>query len=147
MAASELSDYQSGFRRCVANVDQYMLMADSMNGSDRWMISQLSSKLWRTRSGEEAISTTASGPSRAKARDKDSRIQPKANEGTNVTEPPAGDVNAPPCLPTEDTRLQSGSKHVRTDAASNDKRPTDKKTDTAADRNESANITHMWRPW
>lgn len=118
-----------------------------MNGSDRWLISQLSGKLWRSRRGEEAISTTDSGPNRAKARDKDVRIQPKVNEGTKVTEPPAGDVNMLPCLPTEDTRLQSGGKRVHADVASNDKNPTDKKTDSAADRNESANITPMWRPW
>lgn len=147
VAASELSDYQSGFRRCVANVDEYVLMADSLNGSERWMISQLSGKLWRSRRGEDAISTTDSGPSRAKRRDDDSRFQPKVNEEANVSARPARDRHPLPWLPTEDARLQPGSKPVRPDAAANDKSPTDKKTDSAADRNESANMTLMWRPW
>lgn len=137
IAASKLSDYQSGFRRCVANVDQYALMTDGLSGSDRWIISQLASKLWSSRRAEEAVSTTDSGPSRPKARDKDLRIQPKVNEDTNVSELPAGDVTARPRSATE----------VRTDAASKDKSPTNKKTDSAADMNQNANLTHMWRPW
>lgn len=131
----------------MANVDQYLLMADSVNGSDRWVASQLSSKLRSSRRGEEAISTTDSGPSPAKARGTNLRIQPKASEGTSVPEAAAGDVNARPRSPTEDTRLQSGSRQVRSDAASNDKKATEKKEDSAADSNQSADITHMWRPW
>lgn len=146
VASPEFSDYQSGFRRCVANVDQYMLMTDSMSGGDRWMLSQLSGKLWRSRSGEEAVSTTDSGPSSAPARGKERRIQPKAPEETKDPEPPTSDVNALPRLPTEDTRLQTGSRQVHTDAAAAQS-PTQKKTDAGANRNESANIARMWRPW
>lgn len=145
IASPESSDYQSGFRRCVANVDQFMLMADSVNGIDRWMLSQLSSKLWRPRSGEDAISTTDSGPSRAPARAKERRIQPKAHEATKVTDTPVTDVSARPCLPPEDTRPQPGGR--RTDAAPNNTSPANTKTDSAAERNESTNIPHMWRPW
>lgn len=143
IASSESPDYQSGFRRCAANVDQFVLMADSVNGIDRWMLAQLSSKLWRPRRGEDAISTTDSGPSPAPARDKERRIQPKAREATKVTDPPVTDVSARPCLPTEDTRPQSGG--GRTDAATNS--PANTKTDSAAESNESTNIPHMWRPW
>lgn len=146
IAASDLSDYQSGFRRCVADVDRYALMADSsLSASDRRLISQLSSQLWRSRTAEGAISTTDSGPSRAKARHKDSRTQPKASEGTNVAEPPAADASALPCLRTQDARLQSGSPRSRKEAASDNRRPTDQETDSAA--HSCANITHMWRPW
>lgn len=145
IASSESSDYQSGFRRCVANVDQFLLMADSVNGIDRWMLSQLSSKLWRPRREEDAISTTDSGPSRAPARDKERRIQPKAHEATKVTDPPVTDVSARPRLPTEDTRPHSGC--GRTDAAPRNTSPVNMKTDSAAERNESTNIPNMWRPW
>ncbi|TWW56475.1 hairy-related 3 [Takifugu flavidus] len=142
IASSESSDHQSGFRRCAANVDQFLLMADSVNGIDRWMLSQLSAKLWRPRGGEDAISTTDSGPSRAPARDKERRIQPKAHEATKGTDPAATDVSA---LPTEDTRPRSGSR--RTEAAPNDAGPANTETDSAAERSESTNVPHMWRPW
>lgn len=127
-----------------------MLMTDGATGIDRWLLSQLSSHLWGSRRGEEAISTTDSGPGRAPARHKERRIQPKAHEETKVTDRPVSDVNALPCLPTVDTCLQSGSRLVGTEAAQNEI-PTNKKTHAAAaaaaERNESANISHVWRPW
>uniref|UniRef100_A0A096MI06 Hairy-related 3 n=1 Tax=Poecilia formosa TaxID=48698 RepID=A0A096MI06_POEFO len=61
--ASEFPDYQLGFRNCLANVNQYLLLADHLNGSERWMMSQLSNKLCRSWRRSEASSTTDSDPS------------------------------------------------------------------------------------
>ncbi|KAM6924404.1 hairy-related 3 [Xenentodon cancila] len=48
-AASECPDYQIGFHSCLANLNQYLLMADNLNGNERWILSQLTNKLCRSR--------------------------------------------------------------------------------------------------
>ncbi|KAF7209525.1 hes family bHLH transcription factor 3 [Nothobranchius furzeri] len=58
-AASEFPDYQLGFRCCLTNVYKYLLMAENLSGSDRWMLSQLSNKLRLSRT---ASSTMDSAP-------------------------------------------------------------------------------------
>ncbi|MEQ2296148.1 hypothetical protein AMECASPLE_022050 [Ameca splendens] len=60
VGASEFPDYKLGFRSCLANVNHYLLLADHLNGSERWMLSQLSNKLCRSRRRGEASSTTDS---------------------------------------------------------------------------------------
>ncbi|KAM4738111.1 hairy-related 3 [Anableps anableps] len=67
VGASEIPDYQLGFRSCLANVNQYLLLADHLNGSERWMLSQLSNKLCRSRRRGEASSTTDSDPGQTEA--------------------------------------------------------------------------------
>ncbi|XP_061590854.1 hairy-related 3 [Cololabis saira] len=59
-ASSECPDYQIGFHSCLANFNQYLLMADNLNGSERWVLSQLTNKLCRSRR-RGAVSTTDSG--------------------------------------------------------------------------------------
>ncbi|KAF3860256.1 hypothetical protein F7725_000511, partial [Dissostichus mawsoni] len=77
-AASDTSDYQSGFRSCLANVNQYFLMADKLNGGNRWMLSQLSSKLSRSQGREEVFSTMDSSPGPAETQDEAQRLLPSA---------------------------------------------------------------------
>ncbi|XP_071779701.1 hairy-related 3 [Centroberyx gerrardi] len=67
--ASEVSDYHAGFRSCLASVNQYLLMADNLNGSDRWMLSQLSTKLCCSRGLGEVSSTLDSDPAKAETQE------------------------------------------------------------------------------
>uniref|UniRef100_A0A668RU64 BHLH domain-containing protein n=1 Tax=Oreochromis aureus TaxID=47969 RepID=A0A668RU64_OREAU len=59
-SAFDVSDYQSGFRSCLTNVNQYLLMADDLNASDRWMLSHGTQKLSPSASGTEERKTTGS---------------------------------------------------------------------------------------
>lgn len=127
--ASDLCDYQRGFRRCLAHVDQYVMVTDAV------MLSQLSSKLGRSRREGGAISTTDSGPGAPHHHHQQQRrIQPKAHDGT---EDP--DVDALSRSPAEETR--PGSVRVHVDAGARKTDPGD------ADRSEGASVAHMWRPW
>uniref|UniRef100_A0A3B5LB88 BHLH domain-containing protein n=1 Tax=Xiphophorus couchianus TaxID=32473 RepID=A0A3B5LB88_9TELE len=76
--ASELPDYQLGFRNCLANVNQYLLLADHLSGSERWVMSQLSNKLCRSRRGGEASSTTDSDPIKLTIREKSMKSRPRS---------------------------------------------------------------------
>lgn len=67
IGVSEFPDYQLGFRSCLANVNQYLLLTDQMNGSEGWMMSQLSNKLCRSRRRGEASSTMDSDPGQREA--------------------------------------------------------------------------------
>ncbi|XP_015233242.1 PREDICTED: transcription factor HES-3 [Cyprinodon variegatus] len=60
VGASECRDYQLGFRSCLVNANEYLLLADQLNGSGPW--TQLSSKLYRFQRRGEASSTTDSDP-------------------------------------------------------------------------------------
>ncbi|XP_046895290.1 hairy-related 3 [Hypomesus transpacificus] len=56
-SSSEISDYQAGFRNCLAGVNQYMLMADNSKGSSRLsVLAHLSSNLLCTE--EQALNSS-----------------------------------------------------------------------------------------
>lgn len=152
-AASEFSDYQSGFRCCLANVNQYLLMADNLNGSDRWMLSQLSSKLCRSRGREEAFSTMDSAPDRADAQEEVRRILPpaagpeqrktaksktlKEQSASTSSLLPNGDAGAKQAVPAAAPKLNTPEQSSM-----------NKKIHAASHRNEVANTQHnVWRPW
>ncbi|XP_072304662.1 hairy-related 3 [Eucyclogobius newberryi] len=59
--AAPESEYRTGFRSCVSNVNHYLLTADHVSSSDRWQLSQLSSRLLSARRPEEGCSTMDSG--------------------------------------------------------------------------------------
>ncbi|XP_056155294.1 hairy-related 3 [Lampris incognitus] len=59
---AESSDFQAGFRSCLASVNQYLMTADNVNGRDRWTLSRLSDNLCYTRRREEGSSTADSDP-------------------------------------------------------------------------------------
>eukprot|EP00064_Thunnus_orientalis_P005195 superscaffoldBa00000498_g5209 len=157
-AASEFSEYQSGFRSCLANFNQYLLMADNLNGSDRWMLSQLSSKLCCSRGRGDTSSTMDSGPGRAETQDPAPRPLPSAagpDEGkaakTKVLKP--NSASACRFLLSEDALQSSGTKQAVHTAEStqntHEKRSSHKKFhSTSHCRNEVANTQHnVWRPW
>ncbi|XP_030278017.1 hairy-related 3 [Sparus aurata] len=155
--ASEFPDYQIGFRSCLANVNQYLMMADNLNGSDRWMLSQLSSKLCRSRGREEVFSTMDSGPGQAEAQEEVRRLLPSAAgpEERKSAKPKA--VKRDSAIPTlslksEDARQPPGNKQASLVVAptqnTHDKSPSHKKFHFVSHRNEVANTEqHMWRPW
>ncbi|XP_042347300.1 hairy-related 3 [Plectropomus leopardus] len=154
-AASEFSDYQTGFRSCLANVNQFLLMADNLSGSDRWMLSQLSSKVCRSRGREEVFSTTDSGPAETQAQVL--RLLPSAagrEERKNATckalKPHSASTS--PFSASEDAHQSSGSKQAVLVAApiqnTPEKSSSNKRFQCVNHRNEVANTEHnVWRPW
>ncbi|XP_045911601.1 hairy-related 3 [Micropterus dolomieu] len=154
-AASEFSDYQSGFRSCLTNVNQYLLMADNLNGSDRWMLSQLSSKLCRSRGREEVFSTMDSGLGQEETQDEVRRLLPSA-AGPEERKPAKSKalkrLTPSPLLTSEDTRQSSGTKQAVLAAAPthnvDEKCSSHKKFHSVSHMNEVANTQHnVWRPW
>ncbi|CAK6951199.1 hairy-related 3 [Scomber scombrus] len=155
--ASEFSDYQSGFRSCLANFNQYLLMADNLNGSDHWMLSQLSSKLCCSRGRGDNSSTMDSGPGRAETHDP-ARRPPSAagpDKGKAAKSKPVKPHSASVCrfLPIEDALQSCGTKQAVHTAEStqntHEKRSSLKKFDTTDYcRNEVSNTqNNVWRPW
>ncbi|XP_068454687.1 hairy-related 3 [Clinocottus analis] len=152
-AASELSEYQSGFRSCLANVNQYMLMADNLTGSDRWMLSQLSSKLCRSRGREEVFSTMDSSPDRAETQDEVRRILPPTAGPEERKTTRCKSVKPHSASTSSFSRNgDAGSKQAVPVAAPNlntrEKSSSNKMLHPASHRNEVANTPHnVWRPW
>ncbi|XP_068996826.1 hairy-related 3 [Embiotoca jacksoni] len=151
--ASELSDYQTGFRSCLANVNQYLLMADNLNGSDRWMLSQLSNKLYRSRRKGDASSTMDSGRDQAETQDGARKLLPSAaapEEGKTATSKGLHSANTSHFLPSEDARQSHGAQQAFLLAApaQNEKSSSHKKFHSVSHRNEVVNSQHsVWRPW
>ncbi|XP_032377060.1 hairy-related 3 [Etheostoma spectabile] len=155
-AASEFSEYQTGFRRCMANVNQYLLMADNLSGSDGWMLSQLSGELCRSRGREEVVSTMDSSRGRAaETQDELLTLPPSAaGPGERKTakcktlKPLSASTSS--CLPSKDARQSSPSKQTVPVAAPTQSRPAREKSLSTknSNRNEVAKPQHnVWRPW
>lgn len=145
-AASEFPDYQTGFRSCLANVDQYLLMADNLNGSDRWMLSQLSSKLCRSRARGAVFSTMDSGLGQAETRDEAPRLLPSAagpeerKTAKSKAETPDS-TSMPPSLRSEGNKQMTATRHTQNSSGH-------KKLHSVSHRNEGANAQrNVWRPW
>ncbi|XP_054464374.1 hairy-related 3 [Anoplopoma fimbria] len=146
-AASEFSDYQSGFRSCLANVTQYLRMADNLTGSDRWMLSQLSSKLRRSGGREEVFrreevfSTMDSGPEPAET----SAAAPEARKATQSKALNPHSADASSLLPSEDASVTKQLVPVK---HTHEKSPSNKMVHAVSHRNDVANTHHnVWRPW
>uniref|UniRef100_A0A3B3VU61 Hes family bHLH transcription factor 3 n=1 Tax=Poecilia latipinna TaxID=48699 RepID=A0A3B3VU61_9TELE len=169
--ASEFPDYQLGFRNCLANVNQYLLLADHLNGSERWMMSQLSNKLCRSWRRSEASSTTDSDPSQPEAaeaeeekekeEEKAGRLRlPSANGHEGERNPTRSVIPTPrtahtaSSLAMEDTNKLSDAKQTRVFAQ---KAPTGsietqssrhRNLECASQRLEAGNAErNVWRPW
>ncbi|XP_047453321.1 hairy-related 3 [Mugil cephalus] len=155
-AASEFSDYQSGFRSCLANVNQYLLMAEHSDGSDRWMLSQISNKLCRSRR-REVSSTTDSNLAQAEARNEARKLpaSPAAPEEERVAKfKPGGHHGAGVThfVHGEDARQSPEIKQAVLFALpsrnTKEKCCTPNKVHSVSDRIEAANTHHsVWRPW
>uniref|UniRef100_A0A3P8T8J3 Hairy-related 3 n=1 Tax=Amphiprion percula TaxID=161767 RepID=A0A3P8T8J3_AMPPE len=143
-SASELSEFHSGFRTCLANVNQYLLMADTLNRSDRWMLTQLSNQLCRSRRGDDS-STMDSGREPAESRDEARKLLPSAagpEEGKTVKSKALKrhSANSSPFLPSED---KHAAPHNTNETSSSHK-----KVHSVSHRHEAANTQHsVWRPW
>lgn len=114
------------------------------------MLSQLSSKLWRSRGREKEFSTTDSGPSRAETQAGDRRLDPEAPEARKTGESKAletSNASTSGFLPSEDAQQLSRNEQVITETAQNTHDESDKKSQSVSHTNEGANIPHMWRPW
>ncbi|XP_018544358.1 hairy-related 3 [Lates calcarifer] len=155
---SEFSDHQTGFRSCLANFNQYLAMADTLNGGDRWMLSQLSSKLSRSLGRGEVSSTMESGLGQAEIPQDGARrlLPPPAGpeEGktarSNVLKPHSASTSR--FLPSEGARQSPGTKQAAIAVAPtqnrHEKSSGHKKCYSVSHRNEAANTQHnVWRPW
>ncbi|XP_060930638.1 hairy-related 3 [Limanda limanda] len=150
VGASEFSDHQTGFRRCLANVDQYLIMADTLNGGDRWMVSQLSGKLSRSLQGRGQVSSTMDSGLEEEEEEKEAlRLLPPAagpEEGITARSKvqklnSAGTSRFPP---SEEARQVRGAKQ----AVGVENSPSHKKFLSVSHRNEAAHSQHsVWRPW
>lgn len=156
--ASEFSDYQTGFRNCLANLNQYLVMADTLNGGDRWMLSQLSGKLCRSVGRGEVSSTMDSGrlgqtetQEEARSRHSSAAGPEEGNTGTFNTMKPRSTSTS--CrLSSEDARPSPGGKHAAAAATasqnSHARSPSHKKCAPVRDRDQAAHTQHsVWRPW
>ncbi|XP_033942090.1 hairy-related 3 [Pseudochaenichthys georgianus] len=154
-AASDTSDYQSGFRSCLAHVNQYFLMADKLNGGNRWMLSQLSSKLSRSQGREDVFSTMDSGPGPAETQDEVQRLLPSAagpeeRKTTNCKALKVLIASTCPVLPSKDARESSRTEHTGLVSAPthNTSEKSSKMSLPVIHRNEVSNSQHtVWRPW
>lgn len=150
--SSEFSDYQTGFRNCLANLNQYLVMAGTLNGGDRWMLSQLSGKLCRSVARGEVSSTMDSGLLEEARRLHPSAARPEeGNTGRlNVLKPLGSSTSCR--LSSEDTRPSPGAKRAVAAATpptnSQAKSPSHKKCVSVAGRDQAADTQHnVWRPW
>ncbi|XP_041860563.1 hairy-related 3 [Melanotaenia boesemani] len=154
-ASSECPNYHVGFRSCLANFNQYLLMSDHLNGSDRWMLMQLSNKLCRSRRRGEVSSTMDSGLDQTET-------QNGAQEPLLTTTGPGEgktikskalklhSARTATCLPREDAHQSSDANHTSQIAVpaqnTNEENSSPKNFDCVS--HEVANTQHsMWRPW
>ncbi|XP_029363370.1 hairy-related 3 [Echeneis naucrates] len=142
-AASDFSDYQTGFRSCLANVNQYLLMADTLNGGDRWMLSQLSSKLSPSPGQGSASSTMDSGLGQLEIRD-EPPSGPEEGHRSRLKGPWPHRASTPrlPSAAKRDVAAAAPSPH------SAEKSPSHKKRRSVNHSNGAANYQqNVWRPW
>lgn len=145
------SDFSSGFRGCLANFNQYLLMADSLNGSERWMLSQLSGKLCCSRGRADMCSTMDSGPGRAESPDEARRpLQPAAGSEERKQR---NSASACRFVQSGDALQSSGTKQAVHTAEStqntHETRSGHKTFDCSSRcRDEAASTQRsVWRPW
>lgn len=127
--AAEVADFRSGFHSCLANFNQYLLMADNLSRRERWMLAHLSAQLSRSPGGGDSSSTSDSGRRRAEG---------PGPLGAN------GSSGVPPC---EDTRRSPSSRQPARSSKSTVEKSQRSVTGSPW-RNEAASSQHdVWRPW
>uniref|UniRef100_A0A3Q2VBP9 Hairy-related 3 n=1 Tax=Haplochromis burtoni TaxID=8153 RepID=A0A3Q2VBP9_HAPBU len=148
-SAFDVSDYQSGFRRCLTNVNQYLLMADNLNASDRWMLSQLSNKLSRSRRRAEIFSTMDSGLKQTDTQSGAQKLSPSASgteerKTTRTKTLKVHDASTSSFPPAEEAFRSTEAKQAVLFAA-----PTQNSTKKGSSHiNEGATVQQsLWRPW
>ncbi|KAM8862603.1 hairy-related 3 [Spinachia spinachia] len=149
-AVTEYSDYQSGFSSCMANVNRYLLMADNLNGSDRWMLAQLAGKLCRSRGRGEVFSTMDSVPDRAQTPDEVQRLLPSASgsEGRKMTKSKGVKPHSAGTSSFSRKEDALGIPAVAPNQTTPEKISSSKMFHPASHGNDVANSHHnVWRPW
>lgn len=121
-------------------------MDDNLNGSERWMLTQLSRKMWRARGEEEAFSTTDSYPERAEAAEGAQRLVPSVTgcEDGDTAKAKAlmsNNIQKPPCAKKENPCKRTERLHPKNSSHKN--------FDSVGHGNEAANTVaqNVWRPW
>lgn len=124
-------------------------MADDLNASDRWMLSQLSNKLSRSRRRTEIFSTMDSGLKQTDTQSGAQKLSPSASgteerKTTRTKTLKVHDASTSSFLPAEEAFRSTEAKQAVLFAA-----PTQNSTKKgSSDINEGANVQQsMWRPW
>ncbi|CAJ1085528.1 taste receptor type 1 member 1-like [Xyrichtys novacula] len=156
-SASDFSDYQMGFRSCMANVNQYLMMADNLNGNDNLMLSQLPSRLCRSRPREEVFSTMDSDQGQAEARDEASRFlssatKPEERKTFTWKALKTHSTSVSPLLPRKDSQQLQATKQANSVQAPkpnlHENSSGNKTCHSTSHTNETANTQgNVWRPW
>ena len=124
LAPSERPDFRSGFRRCLADVGQYLLLSDHLSAADRWVLSRLSDDRRRCRGREEEFSTTDSGPGPGPG--------PAGAQDQARGPPEAPEPDASTAAESDDARRTSGRKQAPT---------------RQANSCSLGKFHGVWRPW
>ncbi|XP_072223285.1 hairy-related 3 [Leuresthes tenuis] len=151
-AVSECPDYQIGFRSCLANFNQYLLMADHLNGSDRWMLAQLSNKLCRSRKRGEVSSTMDSGLDQADTQDEARKLLLSAGPEDGKTAKCKAlkhhSGSTAPFLPGDDVYQSNAKQPSDLRPTPNTGRENSSQKNFNCVNHEVENTTQsVWRPW
>lgn len=150
-AASEFSEYQTGFRSCLSNVNQYLVMADTMNAMDHWMLTQLSSKLSRSVGRGGVSSTMDSAPTPAEPQEEPRRLlplpgSPEEAKTTRTKAPETHTTSKSQCLHSEVSRQSPAVKRAAPSTHTAGSSPKTHRSVITA--NTAVNIQNsVWRPW
>uniref|UniRef100_A0A3P8WT82 Hairy-related 3 n=1 Tax=Cynoglossus semilaevis TaxID=244447 RepID=A0A3P8WT82_CYNSE len=150
-AASEFSEYQTGFRSCLSNVNQYLVMADTMNAMDHWMLTQLSSKLSRSVGRGGVSSTMDSAPTPAEPQEEPRRLlplpgSPEEAKTTRTKAPETHTTSKSQCLHSEVSRQSPAVKRAAPSTHAACSSPKTHRSVITA--NKAVNIQNsVWRPW
>ncbi|KAM4570549.1 hairy-related 3 [Fundulus diaphanus] len=159
LGASEFPDYQLGFRSCLANVNHYLLLADHLNGSERWMLSQLSSKLCPSRRRGESSSTTDSEPGQTAPPEEAQNLRLPRAHGHEEGKPAKSETaklqaaHTVSSLPSEDVCQLFDSKQIvfvqKVPAGNMEAQmASHKKPECVSPEHEAGNTElSVWRPW
>ncbi|RVE70361.1 hypothetical protein OJAV_G00063690 [Oryzias javanicus] len=145
-AASECPDYQTGYHSCLANVNQFLMTTNSMTGSGRWMLTQLSHKLCRSLRRGEASSTLDSAARQAEAQ----KLVPASTRTQESVSPTEAEKPHSACSPpsSQDVRQTSESQKPHIAAAHKQNVSFHKDLDCVSHDMKAANAARsVWRPW
>ncbi|XP_024149946.1 hairy-related 3 [Oryzias melastigma] len=147
-AASECPDYQTGYHNCLANVSQFLMTTDTMTGSGRWMLTQLSHKLCRSLRRGEASSTLDSAARQTEAQ---KRLPASTRTQQDVSSTEAQKPHSACSTPSsQGVRQTSESKkpHITAEHRQNISISFHKDLDCVSHDMKAANAARsVWRPW
>uniref|UniRef100_A0A8C7XTU2 Hairy-related 3 n=1 Tax=Oryzias sinensis TaxID=183150 RepID=A0A8C7XTU2_9TELE len=150
--ASDCPEYQTGYRSCLANVNQFLITPDNMNRSGRWMLSQLSHKLCRSLRKGEASSTLDSAAWLAEAQMETRKCLPASTQTEEGISPDQGkNPHSASSAPSSQDSKQSEPKKPHISAAQKQNTSVSFHQDfdcvIRQDMKAANAASSVWRPW